>query len=307
MSRPLRMFDQVVVYLVTVRCFQGRLLLRPSNETYQVLGGVLARAARLTGVELFAFNFLSNHVHLVVRAPRGNLPQFMQHLLTNVSKKVGAMINWRGSFWERRYAAQPVLDDAALLDKVRYVLAQGVKEGLVRRCADWPGLSSLPLMVDGKARSFPWLNWTRRCRSAAPTRRRDRLDERWTEPEELRLANLPIHGFDRQSVIREFVDDSVAAIEKRAASTFRAVLGLRRLLRQHPHRRAPRPERSVAPWCHTTWLSLRTEYMERYRAFADAFLAASAAWRLGNLQAHFPRAAVRPFLWPFGSPTRVVA
>ena len=307
MTRPLRMFDQAVVYLVTVRCFQGRLFLRPSDETYQVLGGVLARAARLTGVELFAFNFLSNHVHLVVRAPRANLPQFMQFLLTNISKKIGTLINWHGSFWERRYAAQPVLDDAALLSKIRYVLAQGVKEGLVRRCTEWPGLSSLPLMRDGKARSFRWLNWTRRCRSGVPTRRRDRLDEQWTEPEELRLTNLPIHGFDRLSIIRRFVDDSVSAIENRARSTFRTVLGLKRLLRQHPHQRPPRPDQSVAPWCHTTSIALRTEYLERYRAFADAFLRASVSWRLGNLEANFPRVAIRPFLWPFEIPTRLAA
>jgi len=301
------MFEQAVVYLVTVRCFQGRLLLRPSDETYQVLGGVLARAARLTGVELFAFNFLSNHVHLIVRAPRANLPQFMQYLLTNISKKIGALINWHGSFWERRYAAQPVLDDAALLAKIRYVLAQGVKEGLVRSCEEWPGLSSLPLMRDGKPRSFRWFNWTRRCRSAAPTRRRDRLDAQWTEPEELRLAILPIHGFDRLNATRRFVDDSVSDIEKRARSMFATVLGLKQLLRQHPHHRPPRPERSAAPWCHTTWIALRTEYMERYRAFADAFLSASVSWRLGNLGANFPKVAVRPFLWPSEVPTRLAA
>jgi REP element-mobilizing transposase RayT len=115
MSRPLRNLDPSSVFLVTIRCLQGRLFLRPSRETYEVLGGVLARAVRLAGVELFAFNFASNHLHLIVRAPRGNLPQFMQYLLTNVSKKIGTLVNWRGAFWERRYAAQPILDDDALL------------------------------------------------------------------------------------------------------------------------------------------------------------------------------------------------
>ena len=74
----------------------------------------------------------------------------MQYLLSNISKKVGALVKWRGAFWERRYSAQPLLDEDALLDKVRYVLAHGVKEGLVRRCSEWPGLSALPLMQDGK-------------------------------------------------------------------------------------------------------------------------------------------------------------
>ena len=301
------MFERSGIYFATARCFQGRSLLRPSDETYIVLGGVLARSARLYGVELFAFNFLSNHLHLLVRAPRGNLPQFMQYLLTNTSKKIGALINWQGAFWERRYSVAPVLDDAALLDKVRYVLAQGVKEGLVRRCSEWPGLSSLPLMRDGKPRSFRWFNWTRRCRNAVPARRRDRLDERWAEPEELQLTVLPILGFDRLSNVRRFVDESVTAIEEQARGTFRAVLGLRRVLRQHPHRRPARLERSAAPRCHTALSTLRAEFLERYRAFTDAFLSASRSWRLGNLQARFPLAAIRPFLWPSEFPARLVA
>ena len=118
MSRPLRMLDPSAIFLATVRCLQGRLFLRPSRETYDVLGGVLARAVRLYGVEIFAFNFASNHLHLIVRAPRGNLPQFMQYLLSNISKKVGPLVKWRGAFWERRYSAQPLLDDAALLEAV---------------------------------------------------------------------------------------------------------------------------------------------------------------------------------------------
>jgi REP element-mobilizing transposase RayT len=298
MGRPLRMLDPSATYLTTVRCLHGRLFMRPSRETYEVLGGVLARAVRLHGIEIFAFNFASNHLHLIVRAPRGNLPQFMQYLLSNISKKIGALVKWRGAFWERRYSAQPLLDDAALLDKVRYVLAHGVKEGLVRRCSEWPGLSALPLMRDGEPRTFRWLNWTRRCRTLPPTRRGSRFDERWAEAEELRLTSLPVHGFGRPSVIRQFLDDCVRAIEQEARLVYRTVMGARRVCGQPPQHRPARPERSPTPWCHTTVRHLRDEFMEQYRSFATAFLEASAAWRRGNLSAPFPIAAIRPFLWP---------
>lgn len=302
MSRPPRMLDASSIYLVTIRCLQGRLFLRPSAETYDVLGGVLARAVRLHGVELFAFNFASNHLHLIVRAPRGNLPQFMQYLLPNISKKIGTLVNWRGAFWERRYSAQPLLDEAALLDKVRYVLAHGVKEGLVRHCSEWPGLSALPLMRDGRPRTFRWMNWTRRCRSAAPSRRGPRIDDRWAENEELRLTTLPIRGFERLSSLRRFLDECVRAIEREARLTYRAVLGVRGVCAQSPQRRPARPERSRAPWCHTTVQALRREFMERYRGFVSTFLNASESWRNGNLGAQFPTSSVRPFLWPGDAP-----
>ena len=141
MARPIRMLNAAEIFFVTVRCYQRRYLLRPSTDTNELLGGVLARAVRLHGVELFAFSIISNHIHLLVRAPRGNLPRFMQYLATNVSKKVGRLVRWGGSFWGRRYAAEPILDETALLGRLRYVLSHGVKEGLVRRCRDWPGLS----------------------------------------------------------------------------------------------------------------------------------------------------------------------
>jgi REP element-mobilizing transposase RayT len=301
------MLDASSIYLVTIRCLQGRLFLRPSAETHDVLGGVLARAVRFHGVELFVFNFASNHLHLIVRAPRGNLPQFMQYLLPNISKKVGTLVNWRGAFWERRYSAQPLLDEAALLDKVRYVLAHGVKEGLVRHCSEWPGLSALPLMRDGKPRTFRWMNWTRRCRSAAPSRRGPRIDDRWAENEELRLTTLPIRGFERLASVRRFLDECVRAIEREARLTHRAVLGVRGVCAQSPQSRPARPERSRAPWCHTTMQALRQEFMERYRGFVKSFLRASASWREGNLAASFPTSSVRPFLWPGQAPVALAS
>ncbi|REG27055.1 hypothetical protein ATI61_11062 [Archangium gephyra] len=46
MGWPLRMFQEEGYYFVTSRCYQGRLLLRPSVEMNEVVGGVLARAVQ---------------------------------------------------------------------------------------------------------------------------------------------------------------------------------------------------------------------------------------------------------------------
>lgn len=298
MPRPVRMLNAGEIFLVTARCFQRRLLLCPSPETVEVLGGVLARAVRVHGVELYAFSFLSNHVHLIVRAPRGNLPTFMQYLLTNISKKVGKLVGWRGSFWERRYSAEPILDEAALLERVGYLLAHGVKEGLVRHCRDWPGLSCLPLMLDGQARSFRWFNWTRRSSGNARRVVRALLDARWAEPEELQLTPLPNPDLQRPGALRRFLLRAVNAIEKRAARQHRQVLGRDGVLNQRPHSK-PRPaERTPRPPCHTSVAGMLEAFLERYRSFAEAYRCASIRWRSGDLTASFPEGAIKPFLWP---------
>jgi len=293
------MLNASEIFFLTARCFQRRFLLRPSAETNEVLGGVLARSVRIHGVELFAFSVVSNHIHLVVRAPRANLPGFMQYLLTNVSKKVGRLVGWRGSFWGRRYSAEPILDENALLERVRYVLSHGVKEGLVRRCRDWPGLSCLPLLLDGEPRSFRWFDWARRSSGNAQRVARPLLDNRWAEPEELRLTPLPHPALHSRQALRAFLERAIRAIEEQGSRQFRTVLGRAGVLRQRPHARpAAAPKRKPRPPCHTTIRELLEAFRERYRKFVEMFHRASVRWRSGDLTASFPEAAIKPFVWP---------
>ena len=307
MGWPLRMLEAWEIYFVTVRCFQRRLLMHPSDETMEVLGGVLARAARLNGIELFVFSFASNHLHLLVRAPRGNLPRFMQHLLTNISKKLGALMKWHGRFWERRYSAEAVLDEAALLERVRYILAHGVKEGLVRRCEDWPGLNALSMMRDGKPRVFRWFNWTRRAKSRALADEGSRFSDEWAERETLELTPLPVESLRKPGALLRFLTSATRAIEAQAARTYSRVLGREGVLRQQPHRRARWRKPSRRPWCHTTVAALRWAFLERYRIFAAAFHEASSRWKRSEFNASFPSRAIRPFVWPDPVPRQLAA
>ncbi len=298
MGWPLRRFDPRWAFFLTIRCFQGRLLLCPSEQTNDVLGGVLSRAVRQTGVELFAFSAASNHLHLLVRAPRGNIPEFMQYLLSNLSRKVGKIVNWRGSFWERRYSAEPVLDEAAFLERLRYILAHGVKEGLVRTVREWPGLNSLPEMMGGRARTFRWFNWTRRwlVRNRHGVALHD--DRRFAERETLRITPPPLARFARRSTWRRFLRRAIEAIELQGRRAHPRVLGRAGVLTQNPQDRPERPKRSRRPLCHTVSARLRAEFVAGYRAFRAAYAEASIRWRRGDLSAVFPAHAFKPFLHP---------
>jgi hypothetical protein len=231
----------------------------------------------------------------------------MQHLLTNVSKKLGALMKWRGRFWERRYSAEPVLDEAALLERVRYILAHGVKEGLVRRCEDWPGLNALSMMRDGKPRVFRWFNWTRRAKSRALADEASRFDDEWAERETLELTPLPVGSLRKPGALLRFLTSATRAIEAQAARTYSRVLGREGVMRQHPHRRARWRQPSKRPWCHTTVAALRSAFLERYRAFAAAFHEASTRWKRAEFSASFPARAIRPFVWPDPVPEQLAA
>ncbi|HSP20548.1 MAG TPA: transposase, partial [Myxococcaceae bacterium] len=293
MGWPLRRYESSLIYFVTVRCLQGRLLLRPSKETNEVIGGVLSRAIRRTEVELFVFSFASNHLHLLVRAPRGNLPEFMQYLLGNISRKVGRVVGWQGAFWERRYSAEPVLDEAALLERVRYILSHGVKEGLVRTCNEWPGLNSLPEMLGEPARTFSWFNWSQRWLVRSSTGVAHSFDRRFVETETLSIAPLPLERLAKPARWRHFLARALRAIERQGRREHRRVLGRAGVLDQDPQHRPERPKRSRRPWCHAGSKKLRRQFMQAYEAFRAAFIAASTRWRAGDLSTVFPEGSYR--------------
>ncbi|HEV7518931.1 MAG TPA: hypothetical protein VGR07_21775 [Thermoanaerobaculia bacterium] len=68
---------------------------------------------------------------------------------TSPAKPVG-WSRWREKFWGRRYQAIPISEaEAAEVERLRYVLAHGCKEGLVEHLRDWPGVSAVRALLGG--------------------------------------------------------------------------------------------------------------------------------------------------------------
>jgi len=70
-----------------------------------------------------------------------HMANIMCFIAGNIARELGRPenSNWPGRFWERRYRPIPVTTDAAQLDRMRYISANGTKEGLVAHPCDWPG------------------------------------------------------------------------------------------------------------------------------------------------------------------------
>ncbi len=298
MGRPLRYFESDGYYFVTSRTFQARMLLKPTRQMGEVLGGVLARAASRTQVRLLAFVAASNHVHLLVRAKGADLSRFMQFALGNISKKAGPQVGWRGQFWERRYSAEPVLDAGAMEGRLKYILAHGVKEGLVRRVSEWPGLSCLPQLLGEAKRRFRFFEWAKRWASGKLVPGgEDRWAGEWASEEELELHPLPAWAAwspeRRQARVRELV----AEIEAEGRRKHRTVMGPRAVMQQEPLAPPTKTKRSPRPWFHAAERLLGVRFMQRYAVFANSFRCASALFRLGRWrEAQFPPFAFRPWV-----------
>ncbi|HXE99212.1 MAG TPA: transposase, partial [Solirubrobacterales bacterium] len=145
---------------VTCRTLHGRFLLRPSSELNSLIIGILARAQRLYSVRVCAFAFLSNHFHLLLSVDDAQqLARFMGYLNSNLAREAGRLANWRERFWSRRYDSILVTDeDRAQVQRLKYVLSQGCKEGLVRRPQDWPGVHSVRAMLGEETLEGLWFD-----------------------------------------------------------------------------------------------------------------------------------------------------
>jgi REP element-mobilizing transposase RayT len=283
------------MYFVTARAFQARMLLRPSAGLNQIIGGVLARATEIADVDVHAFVVASNHIHLLVTARGTNLSRFMQYFLSNTSKKVGRLVDWTGSLWQRRFAAEPVLDDDAAVDRLRYILSHGVKEGLVRQPSEWPGLSCLRLLLDGGSQTFLFFRWALRWASGKLRAcGEDEWNESWAQKVSLTLAPLPSWAGLKQSERAELVQGLVADITQDWSHRGDQVAGREAVLAKSPHERPLHFKKSPRPLCHASSPGTRRQYLEHVRSWIAAFAEASERFRNGDWHVEFPPWAFLP-------------
>jgi len=297
MARSPRHFEPERIYFVTNRCFQSRLLMRPSPEVTREIGAVLARATQRRDVDLFAFTFLSNHMHMLLRARDGGaLSAFVRDVEADIARRVGDIVGWKGSLWDDNFAAEPVLDDDALVGRLRYIGLHGVKEGLVERAEEWPGLTCLPELLHGVVRSFDWLDRSSYHEAIRRHRRGTVARSEYVTRYELKLAVLPcwadLEPTQRQALAREVVLGAAEQVRRERAG--KPVLGVEAIVSQDPHSAPLTTRRSPPPLCHTVSLELRKAYEATYAAFKNAYRKASQLFRQGVTDVSFPEHAFLP-------------
>jgi hypothetical protein len=240
---------------------------------------------------------MSNHLHALLGVDdAAQLSVFMQHALANIAKEVGRQHKWSGPFWSRRYRSIVVADADSQIRRLRYILCQGLKEGLVERADHWPGVSSLMTSTHGARMRGTWYDRTAQFEAR---RRGEKADPARTERTyEIVVSSLPALA-DRtpeqhRQLVRELVRDeerSVAAERSHLGKT--AVLGVRCILSQDPHQAPARSERTPAPLVHAASRAIAAAFRQAYAAFVDAFRAAASSLKDGR-PADFPPGAFPP-------------
>ena len=292
MSRPLRYQPQEWSTLfVTGRCIHSRFLLRPSRRVNALINGILDRACRAYAVRLHAMCFMSNHYHLLLSSKdAASTASFMQFILSNIAREIGRIHNWREKFWARRYRASLVLDEAAQIDRLKYILSNSVKEGLVKHPRYWPGVHCYRHLAEGTRLEGVWINRTLR-------HRRPHLDESHVVTHSrLNLKPLPCLEHLSPNEQRQTIKDLARATIDECDLT-QKFMGTKRILSQNPFDAPQTINRSPAPLVHCMCSQLKREFISAYREFVSSYKDAYQRVMRLKLVGEFPHGSLPPTAW----------
>lgn len=296
MARRIRFVPKDALVEVSSRTIQGRFLLTPSLVLNQIILGILGRAQRRFGMVIHAFQFLSDHFHMLL-SPQDNkqLADFMSFVKGNLAKEAGRLHNWKDRFWSRRYDAIILSNEEEVqVARLKYILGNGCKEGLVASPRKWPGASAVSPLLDGTMILHgTWFDRTReyRARLCGNT-------QTFPSPETVKLSPLPCWAQLSRQDLQTRVATMVGAIEEETRAMHEREktkpLKLRQILEQDPHGVPRKLKNSPAPLFIAATRQLKRELREAYDLFVARFREASARLRSGDIDVPFPAGSFPP-------------
>lgn len=155
MARPLRLEFSGALYHVTSRGDRREDIFLSDDDRsdwLEVLGVVCARFNWV----VHAFCQMTNHYHLLVETPDGNLSGGMRQLNGQYTQHFNRRHSLVGHLLQGRYKAILVQKETYLLELARYIVLNPLRANMVKSLDDWPW-SSYPF-VAGQEAPLPWLD-----------------------------------------------------------------------------------------------------------------------------------------------------
>ena len=136
MARPLRIEYPGAVYHITSRGnAKERIYL--DDEDYARFLDCLCLVVKRFNWILHAYCLMSNHYHLLIETPDGNLSRGMRQLNGIYTQQFNRKHNRIGHVLQGRYKAILVDKDNYLLELCRYIVLNPVRAGIVRQPRQW--------------------------------------------------------------------------------------------------------------------------------------------------------------------------
>jgi putative transposase len=269
--------------MITRRCTQRQFLLRPDCATNKAFVYCLAVAAQRAGVWVLFTAAESNHHHTGIFDPLGTYPDFIEHFHKLLAKCMNALRGRWENFWSsEQTSVLRLVDPADVLDKMVYALTNPVKDNLVAKVTDWPGVNAFDAIVRGESITVSRPEHFFREEGPMPAS----VTLTFRRPAE--FAGMEHEDF--AAVLRGRIETAEADAEAKRRVTGARVLGRQGVLDQDwrdcPSSHEPRREISPRVAAKNKWS--RIEALHRNKDFGDRYRPAFAAFRKGIKDTLFP-------------------
>jgi REP element-mobilizing transposase RayT len=120
MARPIRIEYEGAVYHVTLRGNERRPIFKTDGDRERFIQ-TLSDSVERYEIRLYLYCLMSNHVHMVLETPRGNLSRFMHRLQTAYTVYFNRRHRRSGHLMQGRFGASLVDENRYILKLSRYV------------------------------------------------------------------------------------------------------------------------------------------------------------------------------------------
>lgn len=132
MGRPLRITYPGANYHVTARGNEQKDIFKSRRDREQFLSYFESSVTRY-GAIIHAYCLMSNHYHLLLETPDGNLPEIMRHINGAYTNYYNTKRKRAGHLFQGRYKAILIEADEYLMELSRYIHLNPVRAGIVEK------------------------------------------------------------------------------------------------------------------------------------------------------------------------------
>ena len=155
MARPLRIEYPNAWYHIMNRGRHGEDIFADQKD-YDGFLAILQECSDMFSVRIAAYCLMSNHYHLLLQTPFGNLSRVMRHVNGVYTQRYNRHHKIDGQLFRGRYKSVLVEEDTYLLELLRYIHRNPVKAGICQAVGDYCWSSHSGYL--STAKKWDWLH-----------------------------------------------------------------------------------------------------------------------------------------------------
>jgi putative transposase len=126
------------------------------TKDYEIFMNLLREAVDLWQVKISAYCLMSNHYHLLLQTPLGNLSRCMRHINGVYTQRYNCLHGYDGQLFRGRFKAVLVEEDTYLLELVRYIHRNPLRASMIQRLDEYAWSSHHGYL--SSAKKWDWLH-----------------------------------------------------------------------------------------------------------------------------------------------------